>query len=450
MKLYKRIRHSYWLLTGFVKKHAGLLVVSFIGTFLLIVFFLNFFPFFNSIFFQKKHVIGLIGQYSVYDPPDVVTQQISNPLITIDQQGEIQPVLAHSWELLDGGKTYRFHLRNDLFWADKEIFKSSDIRYTFPDVKVVPVDDYTIDFKLKKPLNIFPIYLTQPVIKAPLVGVGSLYSVDTFKQRRSQLISINLSPNKSGLPFKIYRFYDSEDALITAYKKGEITYFTTSNRAIADTFAKWKNTKITKSVNYSQVMALFINTSKGPLQERDVRKALAYSTPQYPDLGDPAKGPIPPSSWAYYDDVKEYPFNEERAIPLIEKNISASESANLKLYTFFDYIDLAENIKKNYERIGLKIDLKVVPSMPDDYDLFLSVWNPPTDPDQYFFWHSTQEQTNVTKLVNFKVDKLLEDGRRVVNVKQRKAIYADFQKTLAEEVPAHFMYHPFEYVIERK
>jgi peptide/nickel transport system substrate-binding protein len=394
----------------------------------------------------------LIDQPSLYDIPVEIARQISNPLITIDQNGELQPVLAYSWEVMDGGKTYRFHLRNDLFWSDKKAFKAQDIHYPFPDVQVVAVDDYTIDFKLKKPLNIFPIYLTQPVIKAPLAGVGSLYSVDTYRQKRDQLISVSLSPNKPDLPFKVYRFYDSEDALITAYKKGDITYFSTSSRTIADTFAKWKNTKITKNVNYSQVMTLFMNTSKGSLAERDVRKALAYATPQYPELGDPAKGPIPPLSWAYYDDIKEYPYNEERAIPLIQKNISASDSANLKLVTYFDYIDVAEDLKKSYDKIGLKIDLKVISEStpPPDYDLFLTVWNPPSDPDQYFFWHSTQELTNLTKLVNFKVDKLLEDGRRVVNVKQRQAIYADFQKTIAEEVPGHFMYHPFEYVIERK
>lgn len=450
MKLYKKVRHSYWLLTGFVKKHVSLLIVSFIGTFLLILFFLNFFPYFNSLFFQKKEIVGVIGNFTLYNIPQDIKRQISNPLITIDQEGEIQPLLANSWEVLEGGKRYRFHLRNDLFWADKKAFKAEDIEYDFKDVEVETIDDYTIDFTLKEPLNIFPIYLTQPVLKKPITGVGSLYTVDSYRLRKNQLISMSLSPNKPDLPFKIYRFYDSEDDLITAYKKGEITYFTTSNRSVADIFADWKNTTISKTIDFNKVMALFINTESGPLQERDVRKALAYATPSYPELGEPAKSPISPASWAYFDDVKEYPFNEERASSLLEKNLSASDSAKLKLYTFFDYIETGEDLKKNFEDAGLDIDLKVVSGVPPDYDLFLTVWNPPNDPDQYFFWHSTQTETNVTNLNNPKIDKLLEDGRRVVNVKQRQAIYQDFQKTIAEEVPAYFMHHPFSYTIERK
>lgn len=450
MRLYKQVRHSYWLFTEFVRKHIGLLIISFIGTFLAIVFFLNFFPYFNSILFQKQQIIGLIGQYSQYDIPAELAEQISNPLITIDPNGDIQPLLAHSWEVLDQGKTYRFHLRNDLYWSDKNAFKAYDLEYSFRDVEVKPIDDYTIDFILKKPLNIFPIYLTQPVLKQPLIGVGSLYSVGSYKQKKGQLVSVSLSPNKSGLPFKVYRFYDSEDDLINAYKKGDITYFTTADRGVAELFADWKNTTIKKNIDYTKVMALFMNTQSGPLQERDVRKGIAFGTPAQPELGKPAKGPIPPVSWAYYDDVKTYPYNEERAQDLLKKNITASDSAKLKMYTFFDYIDLAEDLKAKYTDIGLDIDLKVVSSPPAEYDMFLTVWNPPTDPDQYFFWHSTQIGTNITKLQNLKIDKLLEDGRRVVNVKQRQAIYADFQKNIAEEVPAYFMYHPYEYVIERK
>ena len=45
-----------------------------------------------------------------------------------------------------------------------EKFTSKDISYGFADVEIKPIDDYTIEFKLKQ-LNIFPFILTQPVIK---------------------------------------------------------------------------------------------------------------------------------------------------------------------------------------------------------------------------------------------------------------------------------------------
>ena len=450
MKAYKSIRHYYWLLTGFVRKHVALLAMSFIGAFLLIIVSLNFFPFVNTILLSKHEIIGVIGTYTTSTIPDSIGRQISNPLIVVDQSGEIQPLLANSWEVLNDGTTYRFHLRNDLLWSDGKKFTSQDISYGFADVEIKPIDDYTIEFKLKKQLNIFPIYLTQPVIKSPLVGIGALYRVESFKQNKEELISINLAPNKPDLPYKIYKFYKNESDLINAYKKGQISQFTTPNSTLAKKFNDWNNTKVTRTVDYNKIMAIFFNTQSGPLQEREVRKAFSFATPSFPDKGERAKGPIQPTSWAYYDDVKEYPFNEELAKELIKKNVTASESGKLRMATFFDYIDVAEEVKKSYENIGTKIDLKVAQGVPEEYDFFVAAWSPPTDPDQYFFWHSTQIGTNITKLDNKKVDKLLEDGRKFLNVKQRQSIYRDFQKTIADEIPAYFMYHPFEYVVQRK
>ncbi|OGK15568.1 hypothetical protein A3H80_04500 [Candidatus Roizmanbacteria bacterium RIFCSPLOWO2_02_FULL_37_19] len=449
--LYRKLRHYYWLLSVFSKKNAKFLTISFIAGFFLIFVFINIFPLFNSLFFQKTDVIGIVGTYNLQNIPDEVKQEISNPLVTVDQNGEIRPVLANSWEILNNGKTYRFHLKADLYWTDKKKFTAHDIEYNFQDVAVQVVDDYTLDFVLSQPLIIFPIYLTKPVVKQPLIGIGSGYTVQSYKLDKNVVTSIHLTPNKENLPLKTYRFYQTEDDLITAYKKGEITFFRTSNRNIADVFSNWKNTEIKRDIDYTQILTLFLNTQSSILQERDARKSLAYTIGSFNESGVPAKSPIPPTSWAYLEDVREYTRNEERARSLIEDTLKESTaSSKLTLYTFFDYVDVAEELKKNFEEIGLDITLKVVSYIPDKFDMLLTVWNPPVDPDQYFFWHSTQTQTNLTKLNNVKIDKLLEDGRRVVNVKQRKNIYNDFQKTILEEVPAIFIYHPYLYTVSRR
>ena len=180
------------------------------------------------------------------------------------------------------------------------------------------------------------------------------------------------------------------------------------------------------------------------------RKGIALTVPVMTDYGVLAKGPIPPTSWGYNDGIKEVQHSPDKAKTLIEKNISASDSAKLTLYTFYDYIGQAESIKDSLNEVGLSINLKIISAVPEDFDMLLTGWNPPADPDQYFFWHSTQEATNITKFNNAKADKLLEDGRRIVNAKQRKKIYDDFQKTITDEQPAVFLYYPYIYNITRK
>lgn len=65
--------------------------------------------------------------------------QIFNGLVQIDDSLNIKPCVAKSWEISEDGKTYTFHLRNDVFFQDDELFKNgkgrktiaSDFRYSF-------------------------------------------------------------------------------------------------------------------------------------------------------------------------------------------------------------------------------------------------------------------------------------------------------------------------------
>jgi oligopeptide transport system substrate-binding protein len=65
--------------------------------------------------------------------------QIYNTLVQTDTKLNIVPSLAESWDISDDKKTYRFHLRKDVFFHDNEVFpggrgrrlKASDIVYSF-------------------------------------------------------------------------------------------------------------------------------------------------------------------------------------------------------------------------------------------------------------------------------------------------------------------------------
>ena len=94
--------------------------------------------------------------------------------------------------------------------------------------------------------------------------------------------------------------------------------------------------------------------------------------------------------------------------------------------------------------------MQVTSSFPDEYSAFLAIYEIPSDPDQYFLWHSTQTATNVSKYSNQRIDKLLEDGRTTTDQDERKKIYLDFQRFLLEDAPATFLVHPISYTIARK
>jgi len=57
---------------------------------------------------------------------------------------------------------------------------------------------------------------------------------------------------------------------------------------------------------------------------------------------------------------------------------------------------------------------------------------------------------NITNYQSPKLDKLLEDGRKLTDQNERQAVYFDFQKTLVEDTPVIFLYHPTVYTISKK
>ncbi len=84
----------------------------------------------------------LIMPLSAQDPPsfdpalvgDVtsafVVRQLFTGLVRLDEQLDVQPDLAESWEVSDDGRTYTFTLRPDARFADGKPLTSADVRYS--------------------------------------------------------------------------------------------------------------------------------------------------------------------------------------------------------------------------------------------------------------------------------------------------------------------------------
>lgn len=452
----KKIRYIYWITSAFVKKNLLLLFASFLLSLLAIILILTFSPYILKTITTPKQIIGVVGEYTTQKLPDEVAQKISNGLIYTNEKGEIIPVLAQSWEILDNGKVFKFKLKDNLAFNDGEVFLSKNVNYKFKDVDVKIIDDKTIAFELDKPLSIFLQFLDKPIIKNPLIGVAGLYNVSRYKTEQGFLKSLTLSPVKSGYPILIYKFYDTEAKLLLAYKLGEIREFKTISPQTVEYFSDWKNTTIDKNVDYTKVMALLFNFRDQLLKtEKDLRHAIAESVDKLAlsAYGEIALGPIPPNSWAYDEEVlRVYPFNPNVSNKIIKKyNTEATASANLNLLTFYEHLPITEVIKKSMGDAGVTLNIDIATNnLNSEYNLLLAILNISSDPDQYPIWHSTQTQTNLISYTNLRIDKLLEDGRETFSVSKRRPIYSDFQRILVDDMPAHFLYHPYLYTIKRR
>lgn len=439
----------------FVKKYSRLILMSFFIGFISLIGFLSVSPYLKSIF-NKQEIIGLVGSYDFTNLPDEIMTKVSNGLVTVNEKGEIIPVLANSWEVKDGGKQYRFYLKNNLLWNDDKKFSASDINYQFSDVTIKIVDNNVLDFFLNKPLAIFPTYLSKPLIRPPLVGIAGFYKLGKYKILNGYLVDLTLIPNTKDLMTVKYKFYGNESDLVTAYKKGEINKMTLTKKSVADTFSNWKNSKITKSVDYTRLLTLFFNNKDKSFSNKDIKDAFSMMIDyqKLADFGEIARGPIPPTSWAYNPNLKTNSYDIETATKIINNEITSTESAKLNILTSYDYYDVADSIASEINKTGLKTEISMISyeQSKNNFDLLLVFWKVPQDPDQYYFWHSTQIQKggNIGNFQNVKIDKLLEDGRSTINIQDREKFYLEFQKIIQDDPPGLFLYYPYVYTIKRK
>lgn len=310
-----------------------------------------------------------------------------------------------------------------------------------------------------------------------------------------------------------FKFYANFEDAINALNSGEIDGISYLPPDL--------NTNITKPKtvnNYKlylpQITAIFINKEKNPaLGDKAVRQALAYAIDTNSIINKVlnggaynVNGPILPNSFAYFGDIKKYDFNIAEAEKLLDgidwkkfeinqemidkanEDINSDDEKikaeaekilslgvgnwrkknNDYLVVHLSTVERSENqyiveeIKNNWENIGIKVELEIMPAnqiqvktiRPRQFELLFYGQVLGADPDPYPFWHSSQigeQGLNITNFSNKEVDKLLEDARLTNDNAVRQEKYKKFQEIISEDVPAIFMYSPlYTYVQSNK
>lgn len=447
MSIFRQGRFFYWLIKELTDKYTKLFTIGIILGALCFISIKKLSTIAPIEIGQGVERIAVVGDYTVSDIPASILSLMSYGLTTIEANGSPSAGLSDAWEATDSGKTYIFHLNPTKTWHDGTKVVAKDINYQIRGVTIETPDPQTIVFHTDTPYSPFPVVVGRPVFKKGLVGVGS-YTLGRVRIKAGMVQTLLLNPVDSKLKQKQYTFYKTETAAITAYKLGEIDRLE-GLETLPPQVTSWTNTEVIPEIKFNRVLTLFFNTSDNLLRDKAIRQGIAYSLPKFPDT-EPAFSPIQKTSWAYEEKVKHYDPNEKLSKQLLKDILSATSSAELTLNTFTPYLPAANIIADHLEKLGLKITVKVEETLPSSYQMLLTARDLPVDPDQYAFWQSTQENTNISNYVNVKIDKLLEDARLEQDYDKRNILYSDFQKRLVDDAPAVFLYHPTTYTIVRK
>ena len=452
MILIKRKRLILWLAKAYFKRWGKTILAFFIlGLFLSSIAYANRSFIVSKIpFLINEERIGIAGAFTIDTLPSEVLDNVSLGLTKVSEDGRLSPSAAKRWEIRDDGKTYIFYLRDDLYFTDGQKLTSDKIDYSFVDVLVERPAEGVIVFKLKESYSPFVVTVSRKILKKNFVGLGR-YKINNVETNGDFVQKISLS-EVSGHGRITYAFYPTQDALKNAFVLGEVTKVIDINDTKIKniSFENFKNAKISKTVNEERLVTVFYNNEDALLSDKRVRKALTYALPDSFKYGERNSLSLPEDSWGA-EHVGSIPKQDiKRAKELLSES-SATESASLRLQlkTLPQYKDVAMDIKNAWQKIGVETVVSETDSIPSVYQSFLGEFFVPKDPDQYMLWHS-QQPSNITRYKNLRIDKLLEDGRKIVDLNARKKIYADFQKYILDDAPASFLFFPYTYVVERK
>ncbi len=440
-----KIRVSFWFISGLFRKHLKVFVVSFFSSVIILLILRTIYPTISPYLIPKMERVAVIGTYTPSNLPLSIQTLISSGLTAITTEGSPSSSLAESWNTSEDGKIYTFILRKQVFWHDQTEFKSSNINYNLRDAIILPKSGYEVEVRLNNPYVPLPILLSKPLFKKGLIGVGE-YKVKSLKLNGDSVEYLELVASSINIPKKIYRFYPTEETAIIAFKLGEVD--TIEDITDPRELINWNSVVVSEKVLLNRFVGLFFNTQHEYFKEKEIRQSIALATPSF--YGEKPLGSISPLSWAYYPKVKSYEQNLDTAQKKLADTPLASSSNTIVISTFQNLLTTANKIIEEWAKAGIHAEVKVENSIPNDFQILLATQEIPPDPDQYPLWHSVQSSTNLTKLVDPKIDKLLEDGRVSKDIDERLGIYADFQRFIAEESPVAFLYYPRLYTVKRK
>lgn len=431
-----------------------------------------------------------------HDINDDLSRLIYSSLFAYDDNGRLNNDLAESVIINASGTEYIIKIKDKVKWhnggeltADDVIFTldriqnpdyHSPLRLALAKVVAEKINNTTIKFNLTESYAPFLELLTFGILPKNLW--------ENISPNAAALSDLNLKPIGSG-PFKFKSLIknsggDLKDYYLTVNNDyyGQIPYLRTidfkffssyqeaikalnDNQIIGLSYLPFnlrsdllaQNSLKFHELIQSQIVALFFNYDKNKnLSDKAVRVALATALDKkqiikevFSGIYQSDDGPILPGNFAYNEAITKYNYTPETAAETIKAKPLAT---TLTVIDSGSNIAVVEKIKNYWEKIGVKVTLKIISSEQAakviknrDFEILLYGESVGGDPDVYAFWNSSQVGAGGLNLSNYNnpaVDKLLVEARTTTNLSERLIKYKKFQEIITSDLPAIFLYSP--------
>ncbi|MCQ9353222.1 ABC transporter substrate-binding protein [Corynebacterium sp. 153RC1] len=332
--------------------------------------------------------------------PQALMGNVYEGLVRIDQDGEIQPLLATSWDISPDGRRYTFHLRQGVTFSNGDAFNADTAKFSIERVlsdawtnglkkgmanvvAVEAVDTYTLQVDLAERSNSW-LWRMGTLIGAMMTpnGVDNLattpvgtgpYEVDAWAVGTS--LSLNAREDYWGeAPANqraVLRYFGDQVALANAVRVGDIdAAIDVQAPELLDGLSQVDTLEVAVGTTNGEVI-LSMNNTRAPFNDLRVRQAVMYGVDRQAIMAttwegygtDTGGAPVSPTDPWFDPQVAqnaEYPFDPARARALMEEAGAVGTPITISVPSRTYATTASELLYSQLRDIGFEVQLETV------------------------------------------------------------------------------------------
>ena len=424
---------------------------------------------------------------------------IYEPLVRLDENLQIVPAIAASWTFSEDGKTLTFKLDPAARFQGGAPVTSADVKASFERVldektsaaaranflsiaSIDTPDPATLVFNLSQPDvpiltamgSVNAAILPAAEIQAGTVGTKALGSgpflLESWEPNSKEVLKANpdWAGGKTGVDTIEISVLPDETAILAGLRAGQVDFALLNDPLIATLVPNEPSLTLFEvpSINYH---VLQLNPAHAPLDKLEVRQAISCAVDRQAVLDTAALGQGkvtgPLTSPTFASDPSAlfcYSRDVAKAKDLMAAaGLADGFSASVIAATGEPPTSAAEAqvLQAQLAEIGIKLDIKMMELnvyvdkwLAGDFDMAVALNGGRADPYTMYnrYWTKTGNLQKVSNFVDEDLDALLQKGRETTDPAARKAIFADFEKRIAELSPWVWLYTSYNYAAAQK
>ena len=398
--------------------------------------------------------VAIAGEPDQLDPHNTsayfsfqILENVYDTLVEPDENLEMQPALAESWEVSEDQLSWTFHLREGVTFHDGSAFTAEDVVYSYDRIideqlanayrlaaveDVVAVDEHTVRIDVSQPTP------------ALLAAIGGYKGMAVVERQNVESGDVQLDPVGTG-PFEVVGNSASTAVTLRANPPQRVN----SLRRNPDLEVAG-----VPSTDYWYVA---MNQARPPFDSLDARLAVARAIDreaiaQVTWYGNATLNQTAvPETSVWHHEYAPFEQDPERARELAESSGLTGETVELMVTNEYpETVTAAQVISANLADIGVATDIRTLDfatwldeQAQGNFDMLLLGWLGNVDVNDYYYnQHHSEGSNNAQGYSNPEVDRLLDAGRTETDQDARKELYGRAAEQIVDDASYVYLYNP--------